>query len=63
VANTITPKACVWLSLKVMEAESGISAGTFAFMLFQETLAQANTLGRDFNQLVIINELDAIFQS
>src|SRR5690606_42066436 len=39
-----------------------VARSTLAIVLLQVTLAQADGLGRDLDQLVVLDELDAIFQ-
>jgi hypothetical protein len=38
------------------------AAGAFALVLFEVALAHAHRLGRDFHQLVVLDEFDAVLQ-
>jgi hypothetical protein len=44
------------------EKREGLSACALALAFSQVAFAQANRLGRDFDQLVVLNKLDAVFQ-
>ena len=50
----------VWRRL--LSQSRSLLLGALALVLLEELLAQANVVGRDFNQLVVIDELDGLLQ-
>src|SRR5687767_1894254 len=59
VTATISQTARPWVSTAL---DGGLAAGALALMFLQVALAQAHALGRDLDQLVLLDELHAVFQ-
>ena len=62
VTATIRTRPGCGVSFKGCQTCEPLAAGALALALGQVALAQANRLGRDFDQLVVFDELHTVFQ-